>query len=286
MIPKNGGSDYTLITRRQPRSSISEAYRTLRTAIKFANVARPADAILITSPGSGDGKSVTVANLGVVMAQAGHRVLIVDADLRRPVQHDIFGLKGYQQGLTTVLLAMIVKDEASETVEEVSRLLEDMIHETEQAGLYLLTSGTLPPNPAELVGSEKMGSLLKILAGHYNFIILDCPPILAITDAIELSARVDGVVLVGSAGETRRDQLEKSVAKLRDVNANIMGVLLNRVKARSDAYFYPEYRSGSDYQDDSSSEDSPTDKPDYHQPAAKSEGSRIRFPQFLARLKG
>ena len=285
-IPKNGGSDYALITRRHPRSSISEAYRTLRTAIKFANVDRPADTILITSPSSGDGKSVTVANLGVVMAQAGHRVLIVDADLRRPVQHEIFALKGFQQGLTTMLLAMIVEQERDATAEELSRLLEEMIHETEQSGLYVLTGGTLPPNPAELVGSEKMDNLLQILAREYDFIILDSPPVLAVTDAIVLSARVHGVVLVGNAGATRRDKLEKSVAKLSDVNANIIGVLLNRVKARSESYYYSEYRSGSYYQDDSSSEDSPTDKPDSHQPAEKSEGSRIRLPQFLVRLRG
>jgi capsular exopolysaccharide synthesis family protein len=285
-IPKKDEEEYQLVTRKQPRSSISEAYRTLRTGIMFANIDKPADMILITSPSAGEGKSVTVANLGVVMAQTGHKVLIVDADLRRPVQHEIFDLRGNQQGLTNVLLTMIVEQDGATTAEEVFDLLEGMIHETEQPRLYVLTSGMLPPNPAELVGSEKMGILLKTLASYYDFVILESPPILAVTDAVVLSARVDGVVLVSSVGETRRDQLEKSVAKLKDVNANIIGVLLNRVKAGIDADYYPGHSSEFYYQDDSSSGDSPTGEPGSRQPAGKSGGSRIRLSQFLVRLRG
>ena len=171
-----GEDKYTVVTQTKPRSPISEAYRTLRTAILFANVDRSTCSILVTSANPSEGKSSTVANLGVVMAQAGHRVLIVDADLRRPVQHIIFKLSSNNYGLTNLLVKMLIDENSEDPAKDTHMLLEGAIHETSQSALYLLTSGSLPPNPAELVGSAKMQSLLEMLSELFDYIIIDGPP--------------------------------------------------------------------------------------------------------------
>ena len=237
-IPKKSNEVYSLVTRRQPRSPNSESYRGLRTAIMFTNVDKPVGTILVTSANPGEGKSLTAANLSVVMAQAGNRVLLVDADLRLPVQHEIFGLRSNHQGLTNVLLTMIVERDGMSSEQDIFDLLEGTIHETEQQGLFLLTSGSLPPNPAELVGSEKMSTLLRVLSQYFDFVVVDSPPAMVVTDSVVLSTRVDGVLLVTQAAKTRRTQLQQAVNRLRDVNANIMGVLLNRVSTRAGEYYY------------------------------------------------
>ena len=245
-----GEGQYSLITRNKPRSPIAEAYRGLRTAILFANVDKPTRSILITSAGPGEGKSTTAANLGVVMAQAGHRVLLIDADLRRPRQHKIFDLAGNSFGLTNLLLRMLLEEDGRSVTESAAELMEGAIHETQQPGLYLLTSGPLPPNPAELVGSEKMSKLLETLESYFDMIIVDSPPCLAVTDAVVLSTRVDGVALVSNSGATRRKQLQEAVARLNDVNADILGVILNRLTAKTGGYYYYYYYSRSYYGDD------------------------------------
>lgn len=246
----NAGGDYSLIARAQPRSPVSEAYRSLRTGILFANVDRPVGTLLITSANPEEGKSLTAANLGVVMAQAGNRVLLVDADLRRPVQHRVFGLRSNEQGLTSMLLAMIVQHDARSATETVVDLMEGSIHETQQEGLFLLNSGPKPPNPAELVGSAKMTQLLEVLSKLYDIVIVDSPPILAVTDSIVLSTRVDGVVMIASAGSTRRNQLEQAVNQLRGVNANVLGLVLNRISAKTGGYYYSYYYGRPYYRDD------------------------------------
>jgi capsular exopolysaccharide synthesis family protein len=250
-FPGGNGKDSELITRSAPRSPIGEAYRGLRTSILFANVDRPTRTLLITSPNPGEGKSVTVANLGVVMAQAGHRVLIVDGDLRRPTQHKLFNLGGRNVGLTNLLLQMLMDRSANTPTKSPAELLEGAIYETQQRSLYLMTSGALPPNPAEMVGSEKMATLLQLLTLHFDFVLVDSPPALAVTDAVVLSARVDGVVLVNLAGRTRRNQLQQAVTKLQDVNANLLGVVLNRLSPKTAGY-YEHYYYSRFYQPDES----------------------------------
>jgi non-specific protein-tyrosine kinase len=284
----DGDAQYSLITRNKPRSPIAEAYRGLRTAIIFTNVDKPTRSILITSPGPGEGKSLTAANLGVVMAQAGHRVLIVDADLRRPRQHKIFDLTGNYLGLTNLLLKMLIEQDDRAVTESTAELLEGAIHETQQPGLYLLTSGPLPPNPAELVGSEKMGRLLETLQAYFDMVIIDSPPCLAVTDAVVLSTRVDGVAMISNSGSTRRKQLQEAVARLNDVNANILGIILNRLTAKTGGYYYYYYYSRNYYSTDTDGDGDGAGGQDGRKRERRkrtASGERQWMPKFLVRPK-
>jgi capsular exopolysaccharide synthesis family protein len=282
----DGDAQYSLITRNKPRSPIAEAYRGLRTAIIFTNVDKPTRSILITSPSPAEGKSITAANLGVVMAQAGHRVLIVDADLRRPRQHKIFDLSGNNFGLTNLLLKMLLEQDGRTVSENTAELLEGAIHETQQPGLYLLNSGPLPPNPAELVGSEKMGKLLETLEAYFDMVIIDSPPCLAVTDAVVLSTRVDGVALISNSGSTRRKQLQEAVARLNDVNANILGVILNRLTAKTGGYYYYYYYNRSYYNDDQGDDGTGQDgRTRERRKRTVKPGERQWLPKFPARSK-
>lgn len=235
---KQGSSDRVdLVTLKDPRAPVSEAYRTLRTATQFANVDTPIRTILITSANPGEGKSITAANLAVVMAQAGNRVLLIDADLRRPVQHRIFGLV-QKRGLTDLLIDMTNSQSATRIMDLFVRGNRHTIVETPQSGLYVLPSGSIPPNPAEVIASHKMELLLDFLATRFNYIVIDSPPTLAVTDAVVLSTRADSVLVVASVGSTRRSQLKQAVERLREVNASVAGVVLNRLTGRNDTYYY------------------------------------------------
>ena len=243
--PGNGAKlKSRLVTIAQPREPISEAYRGLRTAILFSNIDKPVRTLLVTSPGAGDGKSYTAANLAAVMAQAGHRVLLIDADLRKPTLNKYFRpTKSY--GLTDLMVDLSAKFDPKHpnlTYSYVNRAL----NETEQKGLCIMSSGSLPPNPAEIVGSIKMKSLLGILQRGFDYIIIDSPPVLAVTDAVILSARVDSVLLVVAAGATRGSQLAQAVTQLEGVRANVSGIVLNRLPARKNEFGYDYYYAASD----------------------------------------
>jgi capsular exopolysaccharide synthesis family protein len=206
-----------LVTLSNPRSSVSEAYRTLRTNIEFSSFDKPLRTLLITSAGPEEGKSTTLANLAVAMAQGGRRVIIVDCDLRRPSQHTIFDLRN-ERGLTSLMIAD-------------ADLENPPLQETSQAGLQLLAAGPLPPNPAEMLGSKRMQEVIKRLAARADNVIFDAPPILAVTDAAVLATRVDGVLLVVNAGGTKRDHMQKAHALLKKVNAPLIGVVMNNVSS-------------------------------------------------------
>jgi non-specific protein-tyrosine kinase len=231
-----------LVTQRQPRSPTSEAFRVLRTGVQFSNIDEQGGSLLVTSANPSEGKSVTAANLAVVMAQAGGSVLLVDADLRRPTQHKIFELSK-NQGLTNVLLEMDLADDGG----KLHSLLQQMAQPTGTKGLSVLTSGPIPPNPSELLGSAKMKKLLATLGEHYDFVIVDSPPVLAVTDAVVLGTQADGALLVTDSGRTRRNQLKQSVDSLREVNAHLIGVTLNRLTPKSDGYYYYYYYRDSYY---------------------------------------
>ena len=278
-----GEDKYAIVTQTKPRSPISEAYRTLRTAILFANVDRSTCSILVTSANPNEGKSSTVANLGVVMAQAGHRVLIVDADLRRPVQHIIFKLNSNNYGLTNLLVKMLIDENSEDPANDTHVLLDGAIHETTQSALYILTSGSLPPNPAELVGSAKMQSLLEMLSELFDYIIIDSPPTLAVTDPVVLSTRADSVLLVSQAGSIRKNQLKAAVEQLREVKANLIGVVLNRVSGKTSGYFYYNYYNTSYYQDDETGDSESRSK---RRRKKKKPAAGERKPGFLARMFG
>jgi non-specific protein-tyrosine kinase len=226
-----------LVTIKHPRSPISEAYRSLRTAIQFSTFDRPGNTtLLVSSPNPTEGKSVTVANLAVVMAQAGYKVLIVDSDLRRPVMHRFFELPN-SRGLTSFLLEV----NPIHVEDDLIFLERDIIHNTPTEGLRVLTSGPIPPNPSELLGSEKMRKSVAALSKHYDYIVLDSPPTMIVTDAAVLSTLVHGVVLVADADRTQKNHLRQVMEHLKEVNANLIGVVLNRLSPKSDGYYYHYY---------------------------------------------
>jgi len=219
----NNPSD-SLITLTKPRSPVSEAYRTLRTNLEFSSLDKPVKTMVVTSPGPEEGKSTTLANLAVTLAQAEKEIILVDCDLRRPSQHEIFGVNN-GVGLTT----MVVDDEA---------MADPPLQQTSVPGLWLLPSGPLPPNPSELVGSRRMEEILAVLSQRADTVLFDAPPVIAVTDAAVLSSKVDGVLLVINAGGTKRDHAQKAKALLEKVNANLVGAVLNNVKMDTSLHRY------------------------------------------------
>ncbi len=217
-----------LITHLDPKSPVSEAYRSLRTNIQFSYVDESIGAVLVTSSGPKEGKSTTSANLVIAMAQSGKKVVLIDADLRRPVVHSIFGLEK-DEGLTNYLM-----DDIS---------FEQMIKPSIMENLYIIPSGVLPPNPSELLASEKMKALLVKLREEFDFILFDTPPIIAVTDAAILSTIVDGAILVVSSGHTNYDALVRAKSLLDAVNTRILGALLNGVEVGGmyGSYYYYYY---------------------------------------------
>jgi len=218
---------YRLAALLNPRSGVAEAYRTLRTNIEFASVAAPIRTLLVTSSVPGEGKTVTAANLAVVFAQAGRRVLLVDADLRKPGVHVVFDLPN-AHGLTTLLRS----DEVS---------LDAIAQGTEQANLRILTTGPLPPNPAELLGSQRMRAILERLKAACDLLIFDSPPLQAVTDSAILSSFVDGTLFVIDAGRSGRGAVRFGRESLAKAGAQVLGAVLNRVPARAHSRYYGYY---------------------------------------------
>jgi len=210
----------------QPLSPIAEAFRVLRTNVRFSGVDRPLRTLLVTSPGPIEEKSIVLANLAVAMAQAGLSVVAVDADLRRPRLHQLFGLEPRHEGLTRAL---------------VGGNTNGLLQPTQVEGLVVLTSGEVPPNPVEMLGSQRMQELLAELAQQVNVVLMDGPPVLPVADAAVLAQAVDGVLLVLEAGHTRREAARHAVESLRQVGANLVGVVLNAVPTYNGSYYYYSY---------------------------------------------
>lgn len=216
-----------LLTQTAPQSPRAESFRQLRTNLQFANIAGHAKTILVTSSLPGEGKSTTATNLAIAIAQAGHNVCLVDADLRRPMVNEYLGLDR-NAGLTTALIG------AAE--------VEDLLQPWGEDNLYVLTSGAVPPNPSELLGSEDMKALIATLEEAFDTVIIDAPPLLPVTDAAVLSQHVGGVVVVIGSQKIRQPDLVKSLAALEMVGSNILGVVLNRLPVKGpDAYSYTYY---------------------------------------------
>ena len=216
-----------LITESDPKSPASEAYRTLRTNIQFAGLDQPAKSIVITSASAGEGKTTTVANFGVVAAQAGTRVCAIDSDLRRPALHRIFGLQN-TQGLTTALLEGLPFAKVAQP--------------TRVPNLSVVTSGPLPPNPAELVGSKRMRELLEGAASDFDLVLLDTPPVISVSDGVSLAAQCDGVILIIRVGTIPHEVVRRAAEHIEAVKGRILGVLLNSVNLTRDGYYYDYYR--------------------------------------------
>lgn len=212
-----------LVTFANPRSPAAEAYRQLRTNIQFSSLDRPLKTLLVTSTNPEEGKSTTLANLAITIAQTGSKVLIVDCDLRRPSIHTIFGIKN-TVGLTS---AMVDMSSAALPTQDVGI-----------PNLSVLTAGPLPPNPSELLGSQRMQELMIRLKESADYVLFDSPPVIAVTDAAVLASKLDGVLLVINAGHTKREMAKKAKAALDKVNANIVGVVLNNVKYDTRMHHY------------------------------------------------
>lgn len=213
----------SIITQLRPKSPIAEQYRTIRTNIQFSTLENEIRTIVITSSGPGEGKSTTAANLAVVLAQQGKKVLLIDADLRKPTAHYTFGVKN-TLGLTNVLTKQSV--------------LASVVHETEIENMKLLTSGPIPPNPAELLASASMDELIQEALKEFDTIVFDTPPVLAVTDAQVLANKADGAVLVVSSGKTEKEGAVKAKDLLVNAKAKLLGVVLNRKEQKQSEYYY------------------------------------------------
>jgi len=220
-ISPNGTSP--LITLRDPRAPAAEAYRTLRTNIQFSSLDKPLHTLLATSTAPDEGKSTTLANLAVTMAQAEQRVILVDCDLRRPTLHTLFNLSN-EAGLTSMILAQ------GDT--------PPPLQDTGVPGLSLLASGPLPPRPADILGSRRMEAVIARLRAEADIVLFDTPPVIAVTDAAVLATKLDGVLLVFQAGKTSRERARQARQLLEKVKANIVGVVLNNAEVEQGYGYY------------------------------------------------
>lgn len=219
-----------LIVHEDPKSPISEAYRTLRTNLQFAKINSELRTIMFTSSGPAEGKSTTIANVAVALAQSGRSIILVDCDLRKPVQHRIFGKRN--KGVTNIL----VDDSPAEA----------FLQDTEIDNLRILPSGPIPPNPSELLSSLKMVELFTELKELADIVLIDAPPTIAVTDAAVMAAKVDGIVLVIDSTSVRPEMAQKAKELLVKANGHILGAILNRVEIEEEhAYYYYYYGSES-----------------------------------------
>ena len=204
-----------LITLTDPRSPAAEAFRSLYINLSFSQQEQKLRSLVVTSPGPGEGKSVALANLAVVAAQMGQHVILVDGDLRQPQLSELFGLRN-DIGLTSVVDGSRTAESALQAVAEVP-------------GLHVLTSGPLPPSPTTVLASRRMGELTDELAEQADLLLIDVPPVLTVSDASVLASRVNGVLLVLNAGQTKRENARRAKEALEKVNAHIIGVVLTNV---------------------------------------------------------
>jgi capsular exopolysaccharide synthesis family protein len=232
--PSKGGTDFRrrLITYEDPKSPVSESYRSLRTNISYASADSKIKSLIISSPQPGEGKSTTTANLAIAFAQLRKRTLLIDADLRKPVQHNVFD-QDRGPGLAEYLIGEVDN-------------FATIIHPTKIENLYVVSAGGLPPNPSELLGSDRMGELVDKLEQEWDMIIFDSPPIVAVTDASMISAEIDAIALVVKAGQTDRVAVDRAIDTIENVKAPLIGVILNGASPESlggkYSYYYSYYQ--------------------------------------------
>jgi polysaccharide biosynthesis transport protein len=231
----NGTRNIELLMNVDGRSPLAEAYRHLRTSVLLSTAGRAPKSLLVTSSLPGEGKTTTAVNTAVSLAQTGASVVIIDADMRRPRLQTIFGMHG-QEGLSSILSSDISEDE-----------MLALVRNDEESGLGVLTSGPIPPNPAELLGSDQMRRLLAALQANYTHVVVDSPPVSSFTDGVLISTMVDGVLLVVHGGRSSRHIVRRSKQLLNDVGAKIFGVVLNNVNLQSHDYYYYQSYYGQKY---------------------------------------
>jgi capsular exopolysaccharide synthesis family protein len=218
--------DGNLIAYLNPKSPGAECYRILRTNLQFLGVEKPLRSILVTSSLVDEGKTLTACNLALTMAQSGNRVTLVDTDLRRSRIHKVFRIDN-RAGLTNILAGEVE--------------VQDAVRQVHSPNLGVLTAGPRPPNPAELLGSPRMTSVLQELTDMSETVILDCPPVIGVSDGVVLSTRVDGVILVLSAKQVTYQAAQRAKSMLDQVKARLLGVVLNKVSTADDSYYYSYY---------------------------------------------
>jgi len=206
---------------------LSEAYRNIRTSVLLSFSGKPPKRIVITSPNPAEGKTTTVVNTAIALSQTGAKVLIIDADLRKPRMHKVFNDEN-DTGLSNLLSG--------------NADLESVIKKTKVPNLSYIQSGPIPPNPSELIGSSLFKSMMETLSERFDHIVIDSPPILGFADSVILSVSVDGIILVVLGGKTPRETLHRAKEVLYQVNAKILGVVINRVDIHRSDYGYYYYR--------------------------------------------
>ncbi|MBI5975594.1 polysaccharide biosynthesis tyrosine autokinase [Staphylococcus canis] len=221
-----GQTSPQLIAHDKPKSPVSEKFRGIRSNITFAGIDEPIQSVVITSALPDTGKSTVTANLAVTYAQAGYKTLIVDGDMRKPNQHYIFNIPNHS-GLSSLLVH--------------KGHYEDAIKSTDIEGLDILTSGPIPPNPSELIATKSFQQLYEVLLNVYDFIIIDTPPVNSVTDAQLLARIVGNALIVINAEHNKRNEIIKGKKELEKTDVNILGVILNKVKAHKDSSYYAYY---------------------------------------------
>ena len=216
------------VTKKMPRSLSAEAYRSLRTSIKFSSADKLIKTIVVTSSLIGEGKSTVVGNLAYSLNQDGSRVLVIDCDLRKPSIHENFLLSN-EKGLTDILVG-------KSDLKSVTKKIED--------SLFLITAGTIPPNPAEILGSKEMEDLIKELSINFDYIILDTPPILPVSDTLLLASKADATLIVVKARKTKEKIVKESYSKLVEARANVIGTILNESDKSLDNKYCGYYQEG------------------------------------------
>ena len=216
-----------LITLKNPKSRTAEAFRTLRTNIQFSSLDKELESIVVTSSGAGEGKSTVISNLAITMAESGKRVILVDCDFRKPSIHKKMGITN-AVGLTNILVQDVKKEEC--------------MVKTDVKNLFIITSGPVPPNPAELLGTKKMRDFIEMLKKEFDFVLIDAPPVLAVTDAQILSTIADGVIFVASYGEAQKNALVDAKQLIDKVGGKILGVVFNKVPEAASGYYGKYYK--------------------------------------------
>ena len=229
--PKQNEDALGIYVAKNPRSPVAEAFRSLRTNLEYSSVDNPARTILVTSSGESEGKSTVAANLAIVEAQSGKKVIIVDADMRRPKVHVLFN-KSNRRGLSDVVTGKLHIDDVVKTYDQVENL-------------SIITCGTIPPNPSELLGSERMSQTLKDLKERFDLVIIDTPPMI-VSDAQILSGKVDGVIFVVIPGQTRAIAALRPIEELRRIGSHVLGIVANKIPRNRD-YYYGGYNYYSPY---------------------------------------
>lgn len=215
-----------LVTQNDPKNPGAEAYRVIRTGIQFAQAGKELQTIALTSCTPNEGKSMTIANLAVVLTQAGKSVLLIDCDMRNPTVHKNFNLSN-KVGLSSCI--------------SMGTALSDAVQKTSIEGLYALTGGVIPPNPSELLGSEQMKNVLQRAKEQYDYVLIDTPPVMPVTDALIVSRFVDGMILVIASAEVKVEMARDVKNQLVNAGANILGVVLNKVRSEHHGYGYGYY---------------------------------------------